>query len=598
MKNFSIKWKLTISFVLLGVMLIGAYVYMATETFESDKISYIFDTEQAQIENLSKQIDQRIDRVVFDSRSVMSGFDFRSKKLNSIAQNLFTDQKDILAIKVMDITQAENLLSLDKDNVKIPEEFKSAIKGKASSGTEVTGLTDGQFVVVSSEKAVDGSILIIKILAKFDALLPKSANAQFLFSQNDNILNEIKNPELKETALEIIRDLNVDRASKTMLKEVNGKKFLVSSIALNYTNLRLTSMLDEKTALGALSVLYNRSLIFVLFSVFATLIISLLLSSGLTQSLQKLTGVAEKISQGDFSSEVTSTSKDEVGTLSRAFAKMNQEIVRLLDETKDKVRMESELKTAKLVQESLFPKKPHFKSGDIEISGLFVTSTECGGDWWYYFERGENFYVVIADATGHGTPAALITCAARALFIQFERSDISLEQMVASWDSCIAECSSQKVMMTGLIMEINKKTGKVRTVNASHEYPVLVSSDVDDQFIGEPLILPIGPSLGELKNLPWEVHEFQLKAKDKLVIYTDGLLAITNPAGKELGEKRMIKTLNKLSQTSESALDLTDKLYAVFEDHRSNTSLPDDVTLVVLEWKSSQSSSEKISVAS
>ena len=112
MKNLSIKWKLTVSFFLLGMMLVGAYVFMATGTFESDKISYIFDSQQEKVESLSKQFEQKLERVTFDSRSIMAGFNFQNKKLTVLGEKLFNDQKDILAIEVIDLNTREALLSL------------------------------------------------------------------------------------------------------------------------------------------------------------------------------------------------------------------------------------------------------------------------------------------------------------------------------------------------------------------------------------------------------------------------------------------------------------------------------------------------------
>lgn len=585
MKNLSIKWKLTVSFFLLGMMLVGAYVFMATGTFESDKISYIFDSQQEKVESLSKQFEQKLERVTFDSRSIMAGFNFQNKKLTVLGEKLFNDQKDILAIEVIDLNTREALLSLSKNNEN--EVLKKAKVESQISSTVVIGLNDEQFMIFFPENTTDGTTLVVKILARFENLLPEKTTSSLLLSQDEKILSQPSSSELHESFKEVLKELNYGRSKQTISKEINGTVYLISSTLIHGTNIRLTSVMNQKVALGALKILFNQSLVFILLSAFVTLAIALVLSSRLTQSLQKLTLVAEKIGHGDFSSEVTTKSGDEVGTLSKAFAKMSKEIFRLLEETKDKARMEAELKTASLVQESLFPKKPHYTNGKIDINGLFVTSTECGGDWWYYFERGNKFYIVIADATGHGTPAALITSAARALFSQIERTDISIEEMMTSWDICVASCSNQKVMMTGLIMEIDCLSGDVKVANASHELPIRISQQ-NEGFECEPLLLPVGPRLGELKNTEWKTYQFKLEDNDKLIIYTDGLVSIVNPAGKELGERRMLKHLKEIVQDNKNSLDLTDRFYLVFENHRQNEPLPDDVTLVVLEWNKTQ----------
>lgn len=569
------------------MMLVGAFVFMATGTFESDKISYIFDSQQEKVEALSKQFEQKIERVTFDGRSVLTGFDFQRKKLNNLGEKLFNDQKDILAIEVIDLKTRETLLSLSKkDEIEFLK--KAEVKGQIAN-TVVVGIDEEQFIIFLPETSIDGSTFVVKILAHFGKILPKKSTSTILVSQDEKILNTSQDKKLQESFKDALKELNFARSKQTISKEIDGTVYLISSTLLHGTNIRLTSIMDQNVALGALKVLFNQSLVFILFSAFVTLAIALVLSSRLTQDLKKLTLFAEKIGYGDFSFEVEIRSTDEVGTLSKAFTKMSHEISRLLDETKDKARMEAELRTASLVQESLFPKRPHYTNGKIDINGLFMTSTECGGDWWYYFERGSKFYIVIADATGHGTPSALITSAARALFSQIERTDMSIEEMITSWDICVASCSNQKVMMTGLIMEVDTQTGEVKVVNASHELPIKVSRQ-NEALECQPILLPVGPRLGELKNKPWQNYQFRLESDDKLLIYTDGLVSIVNPSGKELGERRMLKHLKEIALDNKDALDLTDRLYAVFENHRQNEPLPDDVTLVVLEWNKTKPS--------
>ena len=65
---------------------------------------------------------------------------------------------------------------------------------------------------------------------------------------------------------------------------------------------------------------------------------------------------------------------------------MTVEIKRLLKETAEKARMESELLTAHTVQETLFPPS-HFKNDILEIMGFYQPASECGGDWWFYNQK-------------------------------------------------------------------------------------------------------------------------------------------------------------------------------------------------------------------
>src|SRR5205823_2940179 len=101
----------------------------------------------------------------------------------------------------------------------------------------------------------------------------------------------------------------------------------------------------------------------------------------------------------------------EVGGLAESFNYMAAEVSRLMSETAEKARMQSELATVKTVQETLFPASQS-QFGPIRIKGHFEPASECGGDWWNYSRVEDKIFLWIGDATGHGAPAALITGAA------------------------------------------------------------------------------------------------------------------------------------------------------------------------------------------
>lgn len=67
-------------------------------------------------------------------------------------------------------------------------------------------------------------------------------------------------------------------------------------------------------------------------------------------------------------------------------------------ELAEKQRMATELEIASTIQNALFP-KPTYEDSSIKIKGDYRTSSECGGDWWYYSLVGDKIYFFIGDAT-------------------------------------------------------------------------------------------------------------------------------------------------------------------------------------------------------
>ena len=61
-KFIPLKLKISATFVSLSLSLIGIFVLLAKYTFESDKISYVFDSQQIQLDTLSNSINKEFER--------------------------------------------------------------------------------------------------------------------------------------------------------------------------------------------------------------------------------------------------------------------------------------------------------------------------------------------------------------------------------------------------------------------------------------------------------------------------------------------------------------------------------------------------------
>lgn len=580
MKFFSIKWKLSLALVAIGLGLVGMYVLIAKDTFESDKISYVFENQETQVEAMAKDFDQQIERHLFVGRTILSTYDFKTKTLNLMGQRLFGEQKSFQGIDLRDAKNGDSLFQVEKNPGQLAKEPLPA-EGVLKDGTpQVRHLKNHQFLISTQERGEDG-LLVLRVLVEMQPAFPLAQSSQaFFLADARKILMSAGNIEdLGRVAQEMVSEISGDRADHAMMKNFEGQKYLISSSSTKLGDFHLASLASEKDVLSALRVLWRRSIIFLVFSTFATILISYFLSTGLTANLAALSAAAIRIGQGNFSSPPTVKSQDEIGVLALAFRKMATEIGRLLLETKDKARMEEELKTARLVQESLFPAVPDVTMETLSMSGLYVTSTECGGDWWYYFRRGDELYVVVADATGHGTPAALITAAARSLFSKLEHSNESLLEIAKDWDHATASSSGKKVYMTAFLLKINVKTGAGTFVNACHEPPILMSAE----GTGEYLAIEKGSTLGEGATDRCVEQPLELKPGERLILFTDGMFAVENKEGKTYSDLRFLKAVQKLAAKSPKAQELASAIHEMIENHRQGVIYPDDVTLVVIE---------------
>ena len=124
---------------------------------------------------------------------------------------------------------------------------------------------------------------------------------------------------------------------------------------------------------------------------------------------------ARVVSEGDYDRPVEYRSRDEVGTLVRAFNAMiasTKASFTTIREANEKLerhlkQIEDELAMAQQMQMSILPKQLPNRS-DITMFGRMTAAREVGGDFYDVIEIDDDrIGIVIADVSGKGVPAAL-----------------------------------------------------------------------------------------------------------------------------------------------------------------------------------------------
>jgi phosphoserine phosphatase RsbU/P len=580
----SIKWKLSIAFILLSLGIVGLYIATAKRTFESDKISYVFDTQQRQVSQLSAEFSESASRVLFDARAILSGFDANSKKLSTDADTLFKNHSTIYAIDFRQIGKADPIAFLKKDDASGDAITRLAPVADEPGKLSLQSIGEGRFIA-SITQVTDGGTAVLRVVFEFRNFFNGASEDQTLvLSQGDEPMLLSNSTSFdREKLREFLKERPTKDVASTMIRMIDGKNYLISASPIKVGNFSMLAFMDQATALAALNVLYQRSLVFLAMSFFATVIISLFLSNSLTRNLKDLKRVAERLAMGDLDAQPEFESSDEVGVLAGAFRTMTAEIQKLLLATADKARMESELKTAALVQESLFPSESQYVAGEFKVGGSYVTSTECGGDWWYYFEKGDFLYVIVADATGHGTPAALITSAARSMFSYIQTKELELDEIASLCDEAIYQCSKGRVYMTALILKIHTRTGLVSYINACHEPPYLwAGEEGSDIRKGDYVVSDPDTMFGETKH-NWHTRSLVMKPGEKLIVYTDGVTAVENLESKTIPNRKIGKIFETALKGGTEPFVATNEISRSLMDYSQGQPLPDDITLVVIE---------------
>lgn len=579
MKFVSIKWKIVVALMGLGVLLVGSYVLLAKTTFEEDKISYIYESQQSQANLISKSISQQIQRSLFNTRSFLAVAKTEKWVKNSVTIDLLSADDFLYAVQGLKPATNEQVFSYQKPG--LPSSVTFGPIDRNPNGLVLKHLFENYWQLDLPAKDSGQSLavaIILRLNLEFDVL----RNDQNLMIMNDagTVLSRQKfSPDLEK---QILATAKATRLSSTSRLSSGGTHYLVSLASLDFRPYKIALASNEASALGALDILFKRSMFFIFFSVCFIFLISIWISRSLTRNLRKLTEESEQIGLGYFEPAPVLNSSDEIGQLSLVFQQMKVKIKGLLDDTKDKTRMEQELQTAKLVQESLFPREHEKHVEALSIWGHFEMFSECGGDWWYYFRQDEWLYVAIADATGHGTPAALVTAATRSIFSSLEQSSLTLTQMMQSWHKAVSSCSNERVFMTAFLIKINGRTGQYSFINASHEPPALLRRE-NGIFEMSTVSAAGNHRLGDPSAQEWIEQSGTLHAGERLVLYTDGLVGMENEDGKTMGEKRLWKKISQTADETPNVRQMGPQVLAVFNEFRGSRSINDDVTLVLIE---------------
>jgi sigma-B regulation protein RsbU (phosphoserine phosphatase) len=349
-------------------------------------------------------------------------------------------------------------------------------------------------------------------------------------------------------------------------------------------NFAFVVYLGQDKAFEATSYLINKSTYYGLLILGLSMLVSILLAKPLTSQLETLFEMTQELAKGNFSKRVSLKGHDEVGALSDSINDMADKIVVFMDEMKEKARLENEVAVAQLVQSSFFPSA----TAHADIHGHFEPATECGGDWWGYFDHADWRVVFIADATGHGVPAALLTatmncCKTSLSFILESQPDfIERPNDILRYMNQAVHGAGKEIQVTCFVASINRKTKELVYSNASHTPTLLYSMNKDgltkESF--RPLIEANGPRLGQKADSVFTSVKLQLQEHDTLFLYTDGLTEAENPEGARWGERRLLKSLAQVG--SGSPQEIIQGVLQEFKTHVQDGPNSDDITIVTM----------------
>lgn len=197
-------------------------------------------------------------------------------------------------------------------------------------------------------------------------------------------------------------------------------------------------------------------------------------------------------------------------------------------------RYVSALREARNIQMSILPKRA-VRRGEIEIAGFTTPAELVGGDYFDFIPVSDRILgVAIADASGHGLPAALqVRDVYTGLRMAVER-DFKITRTVERLNRIIHESRLTTRFVSLFYGEI-EDNGSVMYVNAGHPHPLHFHGS------GVTPLVQTGLVLGPTANAAYSRGYRRLERGDALLLYTDGMIEAHGSDGTEFGVGRLIK---------------------------------------------------------
>ena len=243
-----------------------------------------------------------------------------------------------------------------------------------------------------------------------------------------------------------------------------------------------------------------------------------------------------------------------------------------LEEWRD--NLERDLAAARLTQQSLIPQKPPTLPG-WEVAARYRPVIQVGGDiyGWLRVRDGRTLFW-IADATGHGASAALLTALAKLLFHHGSVEHDAPAAIMQAVNSDFRNIFGARSFMTAMCVVLDPTSGRANVVGAGH--PPLLIARHDG---GADSVASSAPPLGLVERARFIETIVDLRPGDAFVLYTDGLFGAANGEKPRLTPEHLAKMIDPSVPSAEALLTgMMNQATPADGEH----SLPDDVAALAV----------------
>jgi sigma-B regulation protein RsbU (phosphoserine phosphatase) len=240
------------------------------------------------------------------------------------------------------------------------------------------------------------------------------------------------------------------------------------------------------------------------------------------------------------------------------------------DHRQNLIRLEAEMAEARAFQQSLLPDA----EAVVNRTAVCCRYTPClalGGDLYDYAAAGKRTALLIADVSGHGVSAAMLTGVVKSAFHASHVDGFEPSAVVQRVSAGLAAFRPDR-FVTLVAAVIAPEEHELRYVNAGHPPMALWGAARAPRWLHStgPLVSPV------LTAMTWDTHATRVDEGDHLLLYTDGVSETLADADGR-AEERLTCTINRASSGGAALLDA---ILADIQRELAGQPQTDDLTLL------------------
>lgn len=231
------------------------------------------------------------------------------------------------------------------------------------------------------------------------------------------------------------------------------------------------------------------------------------------------------------------------------------------------------------IQKSLLCHQPPEIPG-FQFFADYQPSSKASGDYYDFIRIDpDHLGIIVADVSGHGSPAAVIMAMMRVVLRSFLSTVRSPKEVLEKINQSL--CDNQKAghFITAFYGVVHLPTREMKYASAGHNPPVLINYDTGNIV-----------ELNTEKGFPLMIHcdndldekEIELPLNSKLICYTDGLTEARGMDQEMYGLERLKQKAQEMGK-SMNAEKLGQALKNNVQTYLNGCEFTDDFTLVILE---------------